>query len=390
MRKKSALLLVFLALVLVLAACQSAPAETGTEEEAAEAPSEEAVAEEAVEETGEEAAAEEPISVAFFVPWTEDVWYVAAIKGAEDAAADLGIDIQVYDAGYDVATQVQQFDTAMASKPDAIVISAVDPSGMVPSIEAASEAGIVVVDYDRPLWDTDALDALLVLDTPGLGTIGCEAIAQHLIETKGEAKGKVIRAFGDMADTWVTDISGGWDPCMAQYPDITILPAMSGAWEPETSAANVEQLLLTNPDVDAIFLDSDFLSSGIVTYIEQAGYGKAGEDNHIFFVGVGGMPQALDYIREGWMDFTVNNPIPDFSGAAVRIAVMLVKGEALPSEWVQEGAGWSPATIFPTPEYGTAPFANDGVYTGPVLNMDNVIVGPDDVDDPGLWGNIVQ
>lgn len=326
---------------------------------------------------------EEQIRVAFFVPWTEDVWYVAAIEGARQRAEELGVQLDVYDAGYKVETQLQQFDTAMASNPDAIVLSSVDPAAMIPSIERAHDAGIVVVDYDRPIWETTKLDALLILDTPGIGTQGGQAIVDYLTEKYGEPRGKVIRVFGDLADTWVTDISQGWDPLMAQYPNIEVLTALSGPWEPEEAAANVQQLLTTNPDVDAIFLDSDWLASGIVTYLETAGYGKVGEDNHIFFVGVGGMPQALDYIREGWMDLTIANPIPDFAGAAIEVAVMLVRGEPLPEQWVQEGAPWSPAEIY------LATPTEDRPYAGPVLDMQNFIVDRSNVDDPTLWGNIV-
>ncbi len=330
-----------------------------------------------------EAPPAEPVRIAFFVPWTEDVWYVAAIAGAQERAEALGITLDVYDAGYAVETQIQQFDTALISEPDAIVLSSVDPAAMVPSVERAHEAGIIVVDYDRPLRATTALDALLVLDTPGIGTQGAQAIVDYLTEKYGEPRGTVIRAFGDLADTWVTDISTGWDPLMAQYPNIRVLEATSGPWEPEQAAANVEQLLVTNPDVDAIFLDSDWLGSGITAYLESAGYGRVGEENHIFYVGVGGMPQALDYIREGWMDLTINNPVPDFAAAAVSVAYSLVQGETLPAEWVEEGRPWSPAPII------NATPTEDLPYAGPFLNMQNFIVNSDNVDDPTLWGNIV-
>jgi ABC-type sugar transport system substrate-binding protein len=321
--------------------------------------------------------------MALFVPWTEDVWYVAVIEGAKQQAEKMGIDLQVFDAGYKVETQVQQFDTAIASKPDAIVLSSVDPAAMVPSVERARDAGILVVDYDRPIWETEKLNALLIMDTPGIGTLGGQQIVDYLTNKYGEPKGKVIRVYGDLADTWVTDISEGWDPFMEQYPNIKVLQALSGPWEPEQASANVEQLLVTNPDVDAIFLDSDWLGSGITTYLETAGFGKAGEENHIFYVGVGGMPQALDYIREGWMDLTINNPVPDFAAAAVGVAATLAKGEQLPGEWVQEGAPWSPAKI------EMAQPTDDKPYAGPVLNMQNFIVDQSMVDDPTLWGNIV-
>jgi ribose transport system substrate-binding protein len=391
MKRRIPLLIGLLIFAVMLAACAQAAAPA--EEAAAPAEEEAAPAEEEAAPAEEEAAAEEeaPIEIAFFVPWTEDVWYVAAIEGAQMKADELGIDLTVYDAGYEVETQVQQFDTALASHPDAIVLSSVDPAAMVPSVERAKAEGIVVVDYDRPLWETPELDALLILDTPGIGTTGGTAIVDYLTEKYGEPRGKVIRAYGDLADTWVTDISLGWDPLMEQYPDIEVLSAMSGPWEPEEAAANVEQLLVTNPDVDAIFLDSDWLGSGITTYLESSGdYGRVGEDNHIFYVGVGGMPQALDYMREGWMDATINNPVPEFAGAAVEVAYMLVNGEALPSEYAEEGMAWSPATIHPSPVYGTSPFPDEEKpYEGPVLNMQNVLIGPDEVDDPSLWGNIV-
>jgi ABC-type sugar transport system substrate-binding protein len=372
--KRTAVWTILIMAAMILAACGG----TTPAPEVTEAPSVETEAP-----VAETEAPAPPIRIAFFVPWTEDVWYVAAIAGAQERAEQLGVQLDVYDAGYQVETQLQQFDTALASNPDAIVLSSVDPAAMVPSVEAAHAAGIVVVDYDRPIWTTTALDAVLILDTPGIGTQGATSIVEYLTQKYGEPRGTVIRAFGDLADTWVTDISSGWDPVMAQYPDITVLEATSGPWEPEQASANVEQLLVTHPEVDAIFLDSDWLGSGITAYLESAGYGTVGQDNHIYYVGVGGMPQALTYVREGWMDLTINNPVPDFAGTAVEVAYRLVQGDTLPAEWVEEGRPWSPAAI------SNAVPTEDKPYAGPVLNMQNFIVDSTNVDDATLWGNIV-
>jgi ABC-type sugar transport system substrate-binding protein len=329
--------------------------------------------------------------MAFFVPNMADTWYVGALEGAKRKAAELGIDLTLYDASNRVDTQIQQFDTAMAAGLDAIILSSVDPAAMAPSVDRAKDAGIVVVDYDRPLYDTAKLDALLMLDTPNMGVQGANAIIDHLTQKYGEPKGKVIRVFGDLADTWVTYITEGWDPIMAEHPNVQVLTAMSGVWEVETAASNVAQLMATNPDIDAIFVDSDWLATGIIANLQDSGtYNPAGEDNHIFFVGVNGNPEALDYIREGWMDATVSTPVPDLTGAAVDIAAMLVHGESLPDEYVQAGAAWSPAKIYPKPEYGVSPFPMEQKpYEGPVLNMLNEMVTRDNVDDPNLWGNIV-
>ena len=73
----------------------------------------------------------------------------------------------------------------------------------------------------------------MVLDTSSMGIMTGQAILDHLTKKYGEPKGTIIRAYGDLADTWVTYISEGCDPLMAQYPNIKVLKAMSGKWEPE-------------------------------------------------------------------------------------------------------------------------------------------------------------
>jgi ABC-type sugar transport system substrate-binding protein len=320
--------------------------------------------------------------IAFFVPWTEDVWYVVAIDGAKAAAANLGVQLDVFDASNKLEQQIQQFDAAIAAKPEAIVVSSVDAAGMVPSVEKAHDAGIKVIAYDRPIYATTKLDGLVILDTKNMGEMSAKAAVDALTAKYGSPKGKIIRGYGDLADTWVTGISSGFDPYMAKYPDIKVLQASSGQWDPAQSAANVQQLLTSNPDVDGIVLDSDFLATGILTALKSGGYGKVGEAKHIYFLGNGGMTEALQAIRDGWMDATVYNPVPDFTAAAVKFADMLATGQQLPTEWVDQGKPWSPAAV------GKAVPAAGAPYAGPVLNMRNFLVDKTNAVDPTLWGNV--
>jgi simple sugar transport system substrate-binding protein/ribose transport system substrate-binding protein len=320
--------------------------------------------------------------IAFFVPWTEDVWYVVAVEAARAEATKLGMQLDAYDATNKVEVQIQQFDAAIAAKPEAIVLSSVDPGAMVPSIEKAHDAGIKVIVYDRPITKTTKLDALLLLDTRQIGEMQAKAVVDAMTAKHGAPKGTVIRAYGDPADTWAAGLNRGWDPYMATHPDITVLKATSGAWDAALSAANVQLLLAAHPEVDAISLDSDWLGTGLYTVLQQGGYGKVGQPKHLFLVGDGGMTSGLQAIRDGWMDFTVNNPVADCAATVVKIADMLASGKPLRDEWVEEGKPWSPTMI--TRAVPTA----DEPYAGPVLSMSNYIVDKTNVDDPTLWGNV--
>ena len=88
-----------------------------------------------------------------------------------------------------------------------------------------------------------------------------------------------------------------------------------------------------------------------------------------------GSPAALQGIRDGFVDQSSNQPIPDF-GIIVNYIEMELNGEAIEAgDVVQEGALWSPARI-------------EDSDVGPQLFLATTSVGPDNVDDERLWANV--
>ena len=264
-----------------------------------------------------EAPAAKPVHIAFFVPWTEDIWYVVAIQGAQARAAELGIQLDVYDGANKVETQIQQFDTALSSNPDAIVLSSVDPATMIPSIEKAADAGIKTVVYDRPIYATTKLDALLVLDTANMGQMQGQAIVdlpdgeEWLRQGQGHP---CLRRPGRHVGYRHQRRLGSLHGAVSRYHDPAGHVRRLGA---RRRFGECRAAVDANPDVDAIVMDSDWLASGIITYL-TSNYDPVGGANHIFVIGDGGMPEGLQYIRDGYMDMTINNPVPDFLGRGDR------------------------------------------------------------------------
>ena len=71
--------------------------------------------------------------------------------GCEAAAKDLGVNL-TYDApavSGDAAAQLDMFATAVAAKPDAICIGAIDQEAVVATMQKAKDAGITTVVFDR-------------------------------------------------------------------------------------------------------------------------------------------------------------------------------------------------------------------------------------------------
>lgn len=85
-------------------------------------------------------------------------YFEVARKGGEDAGKDLGLDFQYI--GSDKAEATEQIATltnAIAQKPNALVVSAIDGDAVAPALRQARAAGIKVVTYDADAA-TDARD----------------------------------------------------------------------------------------------------------------------------------------------------------------------------------------------------------------------------------------
>jgi simple sugar transport system substrate-binding protein len=76
---------------------------------------------------------------------SDPFWSVAA-NGVDDAAADMGVEVEYQAPGtFDMVEMAQLIDAAVASEPDGLVVSLPDADALGPSITAAVDAGIPVI-----------------------------------------------------------------------------------------------------------------------------------------------------------------------------------------------------------------------------------------------------
>ena len=93
-------------------------------------------------------------------------FFVKMKEGAEAKAKELGIDLKTF-AGKidgDHETQVQAIETCIADGAKGILITPSDTSAIVPSVEQARNAGILVIALDTSLEPIDAADATFATD----------------------------------------------------------------------------------------------------------------------------------------------------------------------------------------------------------------------------------
>ena len=93
-------------------------------------------------------------------------FFVKMREGATAKAEELGVTLKSY-AGKvdgDHETQVQAIETCIADGAKGILITASDTSSIVPAVQQAREAGLLVIALDTPLDPIDAADATFATD----------------------------------------------------------------------------------------------------------------------------------------------------------------------------------------------------------------------------------
>ncbi len=323
-----------------------------------------------------EKAAQGGIFIGYAAPWLRDIGQVTIMQGLVDGSMKLGWKTVSTNADGNVEKQVSDIENLISMGVKAIVSVPQDSAAIVPAVGKANAAGIPFFTIDR-----SAFGGKVVLTVLANNYLAGQQEGNNLIKLLtakyGNVKGKVLELQGDLA-TNVAQLRGkGFDDIVAKYPDIKLIQKPTN-WDPKTGADVTEDVLTTNPDLDAIYFHSEYTGTGVVPALERLGKLKpVGDPAHIIVLGIDGSPDGLNWIRKGWMDSTSAQPLYDYGIVCARFIKDYLEGKSIgPGKVEQPGALWSPAEIV------------QGQY-GLELQLATTLVTKENVDNPGLWANVL-
>ena len=220
-------------------------------------------------------------------------FFVKMREGAEAAAAELGMTLNSY-AGQidgDNEAQVAAIEACIANGASGILITASDTAAIVPSVEEARAAGLLVIALDTPLNPIDAADATFATDNFiageligqwAAGAMGDDAanakiamldlaISQPTVDVlrdQGFLQGFGIElndpnVWGDEDDARIVcnEVTAGneeggrtaMETCLAADPDINVVytinePAAAGAYEALVAAGRQDDVMIVSVD----------------------------------------------------------------------------------------------------------------------------------------------
>jgi ribose transport system substrate-binding protein len=214
-------------------------------------------------------------------------FFVATIKGIEAKAKEItpAAKITSVSADYDLNKQFTQMDNFSAAGTDIVMINAVDPKAIEPSVKRAQAAGMVVAAFDVA---AAGADVTVMTDNVKAGALSCQYIADHL-----KGKGDVLIINGPQVSSIVDRVTGCKN-VFSKYPDIKVLSDNQDAKGSREGGFAVGQSLLTRfPKIDAVFAINDPTAIGVSLAAKQL------NRNEFIITGVDGAPDIETELKSG-------------------------------------------------------------------------------------------
>lgn len=257
------------------------------------------------------------------------------VKWAEAVGEELGvtINLKMYDAGDDMAKQVEQCDQAIGDKPDFVIINLAEPAGGQTLVDKLSEAKIPFLFYNIPPSEETYDSVVKETGAFFVGTLAREA---------GDMQGEIL------ADLWTADaakIDLNGDGTVqfvefkgvannaeaiarTQYSEETakllgvpmemVTDIIVADWD--TTKANDAMLSTwsSHPEIELVFANNDDMAIGVIAALNQSGF-NTGDGKGITVIGVDATEAAIEAIKAGKMTATVKQDGDAMGEANIRI-----------------------------------------------------------------------
>jgi len=246
------------------------------------------------------------------------VYMMDGMKEADKKYPD--IEFVYQDAKYDANTQMNQMENLIMRNTDAIIVMPVDAKASVPMVKQAVNAGIPIISVNRKLENQEVAVSYVGSNDVEAGEILMGQMAKLL-----GGKGNIAVLEGQMGHEPQIRRQQGIMNILKKYPNIKIVADMPADWYRDKGMAVMENWLQSGLKIDAVVAHNDEMAIGALKAAEDAGV-------RLFIAGIDATPEALDFVRQGKLAFTVFQDAKGQGKGAIETAVQVVNGKKVSKE----------------------------------------------------------
>jgi len=330
------------------------------------------------------------LTVGVAMPTQTSERWIADGDAVKSGLEKAGYKVDLQYAGDDIPTQQQQIDQMITKGADLLIIASIDGTALANQLQAAADAKIPVIAYDRLIRDSENVDFYVTFDNYKVGVQQATSLLTGLgvlkaDGTPGDKKGPFnVELFaGSLDDNNAHFFYKGAMDTLQPFINDGTLVVKSGQtdieqvatlrWLQETAQKRMEDLLTSTysdgSKVQGVLSPYDGLSRGIITALQNAGYGPGIAEGMPVVTGQDAEIASVKLINDGVQWSTIFKDTRKLADQSVKTAEAFLKGG--------------------TPEANDTESYDNGVKVVPSYLLSSDIVGKDEIQplliDSGYW-----
>jgi ribose transport system substrate-binding protein len=259
------------------------------------------------------------VTIGLAISTLQNPFFVSLRDGAQDAADEAGVGLSISDAQDDAQQQADDIQDFITQGVDVIVVNPVDSAAIVPSIEAANDAGIPVITVDR---GADGGDVLSHIASDNV--LGGQLAGEYLFEQIG-GEGDVAQLEGVPGASATNDRGEGFDQALGEADGVELVSSQTANFNREEGYSVAQNLFQANPELAGLFAQNDEMALGALEAAEEAGL-------DLVVVGFDATDDAVAAVRDGRLAATVAQQPSEMGRLGIEAAVAAANGEDVDAE----------------------------------------------------------
>jgi ribose transport system substrate-binding protein len=186
-------------------------------------------------------------------------------EGAEEAAAEVGVDLTIFNANDDPAKQNEAITNFVTQGFDAIIVVAIDVEGVKPAIREAADAGIVIVAVDAVVEDP-AVSCQVGVDNAAAGAEIGQFVVDYIEENN--LTNKNIGVLGAL-NSFIQNLRKDAFVEVVEGAGATITQTVDGQNRQEAAMAAAENLFTAQADTEIMYATGEPQMVGAVAAVRS-------------------------------------------------------------------------------------------------------------------------
>lgn len=255
---------------------------------------------------------DDQLKVGLVVSTLNNPFFVTLRDGAEDKAAELGIELIALDSQNDPAKELANVEDLMVKGVDVILINPTDSDAVVRAVMQANKKNIPIITLDRGASKGD-----VVTHIASDNVAGGEMAGRFILEIVGEGA-KVVELEGIPGTTAARDRGKGFNNIA--NGKLNVVARQAADFDRAKGLTVMENIFQGESDIDAVFAHNDEMALGALKAAEDSG-------QDILVVGFDATDDAVKSVKDGKLGATVAQQPALIGAMGVEAALKIINGE---------------------------------------------------------------